>query len=217
MIWVWSVGGPSDGVTVTARVAAARHVRIAKFTVCPKAGAATCVLGRLPAGQADELQAASSVQKAATGSEHVTLTVTATGKNALTGRANRSLTVTAPPAKRTPGPPGGVVVPTPRMSLQPLPVLTEPPGIVGNPAGLFPTVEPIPSVTPPIAFPPARSLPGRSRAETASAIVPLDPKLIGGQLAGLAVLAAAITIAIARISLRRVQPQDGTMKKRTES
>jgi len=38
--------------------------------------------------------------------------------------------------------------------------------------------------------------------------VPLDARLIGGQLAGLAVLAAAVTIAIARLSLRTPKPQD---------
>jgi hypothetical protein len=35
--------------------------------------------------------------------------------------------------------------------------------------------------------------------------LPLDPRLIGGQLAGLAVLAAAITMAVARLSLRTPQ------------
>jgi hypothetical protein len=40
-----------------------------------------------------------------------------------------------------------------------------------------------------------------------SASFPLDDRLIGGQLAGLAVLAAAVTIAVARLSLRRPSPQ----------
>jgi hypothetical protein len=39
-----------------------------------------------------------------------------------------------------------------------------------------------------------------------SAGLPLDVRLIGGQVIGLAVLAAAVTIAVARLSLRR-QPQ----------
>jgi hypothetical protein len=50
------------------------------------------------------------------------------------------------------------------------------------------------------------------RAVTASATVPLDSRLIGGQLAGLAVLAGAIVIAIARLSLRTPRPQDGPGK-----
>jgi len=40
-----------------------------------------------------------------------------------------------------------------------------------------------------------------------SASFPLDTRLIGGQLVGLAVLAAAVTIAVARLSLRRPSPQ----------
>jgi hypothetical protein len=38
--------------------------------------------------------------------------------------------------------------------------------------------------------------------------VPLDARLIGGQLAGLAVLAGAVTIAIARLSLRAPKTSD---------
>ena len=40
----------------------------------------------------------------------------------------------------------------------------------------------------------------------AAATVPLDSRLIGGQLAGLAVLAGAVIIAIARLSLRAPKP-----------
>jgi len=40
----------------------------------------------------------------------------------------------------------------------------------------------------------------------AAATVPLDSRLIGGQLAGLAVLAGAVMIAIARLSLRAPKP-----------
>jgi hypothetical protein len=42
-----------------------------------------------------------------------------------------------------------------------------------------------------------------------SATLPLDTRLIGGQLAGLVVLATAIAIAIARLSLRGPRPHDG--------
>jgi len=40
-----------------------------------------------------------------------------------------------------------------------------------------------------------------------SASFPLDTRLVGGQIIGLAVLAAAVTIAVARLSLRRQRPQ----------
>jgi len=46
-----------------------------------------------------------------------------------------------------------------------------------------------------------------------SATSPLNSRLIGGQLAGLVLLASAITIAIARLSLRTPKPRDsGTPK-----
>jgi hypothetical protein len=47
-------------------------------------------------------------------------------------------------------------------------------------------------------------------AADAAATVPLDARLIGGQLAGLAVLFGAVTIAIARLSLRAPEPPENT-------
>ena len=46
------------------------------------------------------------------------------------------------------------------------------------------------------------------RAADAAATVPLDSRLIGGQLAGLAVLVGAVVLAIARLSLRAPKPAD---------
>jgi hypothetical protein len=199
-------------------VAAAKNIGAPKFTVCPQAGKATCTLGTLPANRADELQAVSAVQLAATSTEHVKLTATAAGKNARPDSATGTLAVTAAAPRGTTSPPGSVGVPLPPGSLQLPPGMPEPPGALGNPAGLFPTVAPLPSPSSPdIGFPPARKLAGRGRAETASAIVPLDPRLIGGQLAGLAVLAGAVAIAIARLSLRRPRPQDGPEDKQSGS
>ena len=57
MIWVWSTLAASTGVVVKAQVAAAPDVSAPKFTVCPSASGATCKLGNLPVGQADELEA----------------------------------------------------------------------------------------------------------------------------------------------------------------
>ena len=51
--------------------------------------------------------------------------------------------------------------------------------------------------------------PKHSDATTASATLPINTRLITGQLAGLVILASAITIAIARLSLRAPKPQDG--------
>jgi hypothetical protein len=222
VVWVWSTGGKSDSVTVTAKVAAAKNIGAPKFTVCPQASGATCTLGTLPVNQADELQAVSAVEPAATSTEHVKLTATATGKNAKSAAATGSLAVTAAGSAGPPaggggggnGLSGGTGIPPVETSLPPIP---DPPGTVGDPAGLFPTVAPTAgSSSPAIGFPPARKPAPRSNAETASSIVPLDPRLIGGQLAGLAVLIGAIAIAIARLSIRRPRTQDGAPDHRDE-
>jgi hypothetical protein len=218
VVWVWSSRGATNSVAVTAKVAAAKNIGAPKFTVCPQASGASCTLGTLPANQSDELQVVSAVEPAATSTENVKLTATATGKSVLSGSATGSLAVTAESPTGTAGSTGvgGQGVGIPPESIPPLPGLPLPPGSVGNPAGLFPTVAPDPGgSSPAIGFPPARKQAGRSSsAETASSIVPLDSRLIGGQLAGLAVLAGAVAIAIARLSLRRPRPQDGSQDKR---
>jgi len=216
VVWVWSTGGASSSVTVTAKVATAKNIGAPKFTVCPQASGATCTLGTLPASQADELQAASVVAPHATSTEHVVLTATATGKNASSDTATGSLAVTAGTPTGTTSPPGVGGQSFPTEPLPPLSLIPDPLGGAANPAGLFPTVAPSAS-SPSIGFPPARKQASHSsRAETASSIVPLDPRLIGGQLAGLAVLATAIAIAIARLSLRRSRPQDGPPDQRDD-
>jgi hypothetical protein len=216
VVWVWSSHGASSSVTVAAKVATAKSIGAPKFTICPKASGATCALGTLPANQSDELQVVSAVEPAATSTEHVKLTATATGKDVLSGSATGSLAVKAQSSSGTGAPGSGQGVGLPPGTFPPLAGLPVPTGGDGNPAGLFPTVAPDSGgSSPTIGFPPARTQPGRaSNAETASSIVPLDPRLIGGQLAGLAVLAGAIAIAIARLSLRRPRPLDGSQDKR---
>jgi len=76
-----------------------------------------------------------------------------------------------------------------------------------NPSGLFPTVGPAspgPGSLGKSSVKPRKDL----RVAGASATVPLDARLIGGQLAGLAVLAGAVTIAIARLSLRTAKASE---------
>jgi hypothetical protein len=67
-----------------------------------------------------------------------------------------------------------------------------------DPSGLFPTVTPSASAS---TSPTGKKDPNVD-ATTVSSTLPLDSRLIGGQLAGLAVLASAIALAIARLSLR---------------
>jgi hypothetical protein len=228
VVWVWSANGTADAVTVTAKVAAAKHVGAAKFTVCPHASGATCALGTLPAHQADELQAVSAVAAGAASTEHVTLTATATGKDALADAAAGSLAVAAAAPTSGTGSGSGTETSSPvgdgqplgisGETVPPLPGISAAPGAPGNPAALFPTVTPSPGPSSPaIGFPPARKQVVRSAADTASAIVPLDPELIGGQLVGLAVLAGAVAIAIVRLSVRRPRPHGGSEDKRPGS
>jgi hypothetical protein len=167
-----------------------------------------CSIGSLPAGQADELQATAFVQGSAANGEQVQLSATAAGTATHSFGSSGSVQVVSAPSP----------TPTPSTSFPPvtttLPPVTLPPGgglggLGGgsDPVGLFPTVSPSPSAgASNLGFPPAKKA-TRARAETAAAVVPLDPRLIGGQLAGLAVLVAAIAIAIARLSLRRPKPQ----------
>jgi hypothetical protein len=92
----------------------------------------------------------------------------------------------------------------------PVPTLPPPnfapiPGATISPSGLsglFPVVTPQPS-------PATTPLPNDARRSAgitqASSALPLNPRLIGGQLAGLAILAAALTMVVARLSLRTPQ------------
>ncbi len=217
VVWVWSVGGPSQDVVITSSVASAKNIASPVFMVCPKPSGAVCNLGSLPANQADELEATSAVGKAATPGEQVKLTAAAKGTGALPDSASLALSVTKSPVTSSSPPAGGQSVPAPPLSLPPLVGLPIPGGVSGNPAGLFPTVAPVPTAGSGIGFPPAHRRGSQGRLVTASATVPLSPRLIGGQLAGLAVLAAAIAIAIARLSLRRARPQDGPEDQRPAS
>lgn len=108
-----------------------------------------------------------------------------------------------------------VVVVTPTADSDAPPVTLPPgtlPAISGtgisptNPSGLFPTVQATPS-SGSLGLPHAKQRPVLHAADVAST-VPVDARLIGGQLAGLAVLAAAVTIAIARLSLRTSKPNE---------
>jgi hypothetical protein len=221
VVWVWSTHGTSKGVTVQAGVTPTAHVGAVHFTVCPTSGTAQCTIGTLPAGQADELQATAWVRHSAVSGEQVELNAIVSGTNAHSYHASGTVVVVAaktpPPTTVTPPPTGSVTLPP--VSLPSDPAINGGLGGIGggsgNPAGLFPTVSPSASPSPgSLGFPPARKA-ARARAADAAAIVPLDPRLIGGQLAGLAVLAGAIAIAIARLSLRKPRTQDGPGNKGT--
>jgi hypothetical protein len=76
----------------------------------------------------------------------------------------------------------------------------------GNLGSAFPQVSPSPSASG------ATATAGHGHSTKTidlSAGLPLDVRLIGGQVIGLAVLAAAVTIAVARLSLRKHPPPPG--------
>jgi hypothetical protein len=207
-IWVWSTGAESTGTTVTVSVGSAANVVAPKFTVCPQHNGDVCTVGDLPTGQSNEIVAAARVRDAASAGEQITLTATANGTGATSSHASATIGVVASSSTSPPADPGGTVPGStlPGTSLPPLPsgAFTSP----TDPSGLFPTVSPS-SGSSAAAPSQAKRDPKQSDATTASATLPINTRLIGGQLAGLVLLASAITIAIARLSLRTPRPHDG--------
>jgi hypothetical protein len=228
-IWVWPVGGAASGVSVTISAKVAGKGVTPRFTVCPTASGRTCNVGGIAKGTSDELQAKVAVPKSTAGGRHVVLSATAKSSDAtapplasasITVAANptRSHSASPSPAPTTPamGTSGlgttGLGTPLPVGVLPTLPGQTNPGALLQLPSplnslgGLFPKVPPglTPSPTPYSAIlPNARDV----RVTDAGATFPFSTRLIGGEIVGLAVLAAALTIAIVRFSLRRPRPQ----------
>ena len=197
----------STGVSVHAKVAYAEHVGSPRFTVCPAAHGATCTVGNLPTGQADELQLAVKVGSNAALGEQVQLSATASAAKARSFTSSATDVVAVPaPSKSSSSASPPVTITLPPASLPPIAGTGTSPG---NPAGLFPTVSasPTPAASS-IGLPPVKPRRPTIHAADVAATVPLDSRLIGGQLAGLAVLAGAVAIAIARLSLRAPKPHD---------
>jgi hypothetical protein len=89
----------------------------------------------------------------------------------------------------------------PLISLPPIPGT----GVTAtNPTDLFPAVSPSPG-TGSLGLPPARARHVTHAATETAYAVPVDPRLLGGQIVGLVALAGAVTIAIVRLSLRKPQ------------
>ena len=212
-IWVWTTGADAAGVTVTATVAAVAHVGAAQFSVCSQHSGDVCTVGTLPTGQSDELEAVVKVGAAAAAGKKITLTATAKGTKATAFDAAATVDIVAAPKAKTSPAPSTPASTLPAESLPPLPfntvggtTLTSP----TDPSGLFPTVSPSSSTSAVSSTAdPGKKDPKRSDTTTVSAILPLNSRLVGGQLAGLVVLAIAIAIAIARLSLRTPRPHDG--------
>jgi hypothetical protein len=210
VVWVWTTNAASKRVSVTAKVTTAQRVGAPSFTVCPVTDGATCKLGNLPVGQAAELQTTVSVGARATLGEQVQISATATAAGSKSFTDSATDIVVARPA-------GTTAVPTPPVTTLPptdLPTISGSGIAPSNPSSLFPTVgagSPSPGASS-LGLPPVKPK-ATVHVADASATVPLDTRLIGGQLAGLAVLAGAVAIAIARLSLRAPKPEDDATAK----
>jgi hypothetical protein len=171
------------------------------FTLCPDAHGTSCTLGSMPADQEFELVIRDHIVSAATPGHQVTLTISVGGgglspaEAAITTFVGQRNSTTVPPSSTTTLPPS---------TINNFPTTTVTPGSLAN---LFPTVTPSGSASPGAAD--HASHHRHLATLTSSSALPLDSRLIGGQLAGLAVLAAAITMAVARLSLRTPQPAAG--------
>jgi hypothetical protein len=215
-IWVWLTHGQGGSAKIGLSAKPRRFSP--HFTVCQPRGRSTCAVGGLDAGQKVELRAAIAVPRHTAGTR-ITLTVTgqspeaarsATAKFSLWVRARshghaRSHAQPAPPATSRVGItlPNGLSLEQltqggSQVSLPALPALPTP---VSNPGSGFPVVAP--SASQPGAatavLPPPRAIP----AADVSASTPLELRVIGGQIAGLAILAAAVVILLARFAVRK--------------
>ena len=205
-ITVWLTSG--NGGTATVGVAASPTSVKPTFFVCQTTGTATCSVSGLKGGRRIETEAELTAASNLAGTD-ITLTVTATSPQASkTATATDKITVdstsptpTPTPTSTTPGAGNGSNLPPPSV-----PGITNPgvgvsnPNPAGNLGSDFPQVSPSPNVAPS-----ASESQHQHPVEVTdlSAGLPLDVRLIGGQVVGLAILAAAITIAVARLSLRR--------------
>jgi hypothetical protein len=203
-IWLWLTSG--SGNVKVALSAKPKSVAPA-FSVCATSGTTKCTAS-LSAGQQVEVQAKVAAPNRPT--KRFILTATATSSqasNSATASATVDIKAKNPSPTSSPTPnagDGGTLPPAGG-----LPSGTTIPGLGVQPSGdlgsAFPQVSPSPAASaagdPPHAH--------ETRTVDLSAGLPLDVRLIGGQIIGLAVLAAAVTIAVARLSLRRQPAKHG--------
>ncbi|MHB1434323.1 MAG: hypothetical protein ACYCVZ_19665 [Streptosporangiaceae bacterium] len=190
--------------------AGSRVVTTPKFSTCPgtrksapKSG--NCRIGALRANKTLKLVVAARIRTAAKAGAEVTVTVAVTAPGL--SRAEASVTAVLGPGTPSPGassPSPLPSTPVPTTTLSPLPGTTVTPN---NLSSLFPVVTPGPESCRTATH---RHRVRASRFTTAAAGQPIGARLIGPQLVGLVVLAVAITMAVARLSLRRATPPADT-------
>jgi hypothetical protein len=220
-ITVWTTRAASKDTTVGIKVKAAAHVGSPQFTGCPSASGATCSLGNLPVGQADDLLASVGVGGQAAPGEHVELIGDASATGAASARSSATVLVGqrgAPSPSPSNQPAGGVGDPA-MAPLAPFPfIMTAPPvtlpdtpvGItLTDPSLVFPKVSPS---SPPSAQ--SRSHASHVKLDTNVAYLAPGPWYKGAQLTGVIALAAAIAITIALARMPRPGRRPGNGGKR---
>jgi hypothetical protein len=206
-IFVWLTNYSGSGGSAKITLSASPSSVSPKFSVCVPSGNSSCTVGGLTNDQQTEVQA----QLAAPARPATDFKLTATATSAQASNSTKvsvkvGIKAKNPSPTSSPAPnagDGGTLPPGTG-----LPSGTTIPGLGTQPTGglgsAFPQVSPSASGA-------GAGAAGRHEHSTRtidlSAGLPLDVRLIGGQVIGLAVLAAAVTIAVARLSLRRQAPR----------
>lgn len=189
IIWVWSTAQVKNAVADVA--VTGKAIGTPRFTLCPSAKKTICTLGTMPAKQAFEMIVRTTIGPAATVGEQVTLTLLMQGGGL--SPAEAAVAVLIGQSGTTPPPT------SPGTTLSPITFPQVNGGTVAptNLSSLFPVITPSTGQSAS-----ASTSPTVINARPVASTLPLDPRLIGGQLAGLAVLAVALTMVVARLSLR---------------
>lgn len=210
-IWTvtaWAQGGDVPDATIRLTAAPASLKPTFSFGCGSHDGSTSCDLGALDAKSARrQLQAKIAVAASATTVTSVRLTATASTAGLTTDpRASATTSVTAASPAPTnaatnsadPSAPDGTdVAPLTAGNLPYLPSASPVLSPGGNAAGLFPALTP--SADPPAA----KQDPQNTQAVANTSALPQGAPVVGAQLAGLAVLALAFLLAVARLTFRR--------------
>ncbi|HJZ10229.1 MAG TPA: hypothetical protein VJ283_19235, partial [Trebonia sp.] len=205
-VTAWAQGGDVPDATIRLTAAPASLKPTFSFGCGSHDGSTSCDLGALDAKSARrQLQAKIAVAASATTVTSVRLTATASAAGLTTDpRASATTSVTAAAASPTatnsadPSLPDGTdVAPLTAGNLPYLPSASPVLSPGGNAAGLFPALTP--SADPPAA----KQDPQQTQPVANTSALPQDAPVVGAQLAGLAVLALAFLLAVARLTFRR--------------
>ena len=203
-VTAWAQGGDVPDATIRLMAAPASLKPTFSFGCGSHDGSTSCDLGALDAKSARrQLQAKIAVAASATTVTSVRLTATASAAGLTTDpQASATTSVTAaspaPTNSADPSAPGSTdVAPLTAGNLPYLPSASSVLSPGGNAAGLFPALTP--SADPPAA----KQDPQNTQAVANTSALPQGAPVIGAQLAGLAVLALAFLLAVARLSFRR--------------